>query len=553
MATRFDLAAGGSYKLFIQPHETGFPDQWHGGADFAAATTILLDANKTVNLSLASVPPANTAPVATADSYSTPQDTAKIQAAPGVLANDTDADSDPLTAVLDTDVSHGTLALNVNGGFTYTPTTGYTGPDSFTYHANDGTADSNVVTVSLTVTAAASTLRGWWQFENNVLDSSGNANNGTPTGTPTYVAGRVGQAISLNGTTQYVTVADAASLDLTTGMTLSTWIKPGVGATPGPDQEGHERLGRWLRAWPGLPEQPRWPESLRPAQPGDLGRYLPGQLDDHVPDQRHWIHVAATYDGTTIKLYVNGVHEGSVAGPAAIATNALPLTLGAQGDDARKYTGLLDDARVYSSALSASEILALASVPPANTAPVAVADSYSTPQDTAHVQAAPGVLANDTDADSNPLTAVLDTDVSHGTLALNVNGGFTYTPTTGYTGPDSFTYHANDGTADSNVVTVSLTVTAAASTLRGWWQFENNVLDSSGNANNGTPTGTPTYVTGRVGQAISLNGTTQYVTVADAASLDLTTGMTLSTWIKPGVTVNTTQDVISKATARARW
>ena len=45
--------AGGSYKLFIQPHETGFPDQWHGGADFAAATTILLDANKTVNLSLA--------------------------------------------------------------------------------------------------------------------------------------------------------------------------------------------------------------------------------------------------------------------------------------------------------------------------------------------------------------------------------------------------------------------------------------------------------------------------------------------------------------------
>ena len=49
----FDLAAGGSYKLFIQPHETGFPDQWHGGADFAGATTILLDTDKTVDLSLA--------------------------------------------------------------------------------------------------------------------------------------------------------------------------------------------------------------------------------------------------------------------------------------------------------------------------------------------------------------------------------------------------------------------------------------------------------------------------------------------------------------------
>ena len=49
------------------------------------------------------------------------------------------------------------MALNANGGFTYTPTTGYSGPDSFTYHANDGTADSNIVTVSLTVNAAAST------------------------------------------------------------------------------------------------------------------------------------------------------------------------------------------------------------------------------------------------------------------------------------------------------------------------------------------------------------------------------------------------------------
>ena len=181
-----------------------------------------------------------------------------------------------------------------------------------------------------------------------------------------------------------------------------------------------------------------------------------------------------------------------------------------------------------------------------NTAPVAVADGYSTTLNTAKVQAAPGVLSNDSDADGNPLTAVLDVNVAHGTLVLNANGGFTYTPTTGYTGPDSFTYHANDGTANSNVVTVSLTVSAAASAPRGWWQFENNLLDSSGNGNNGTPTGAPTYVAGQVGQALSLNGTTQYATVPDAASLDLTTGMTLSAWIKPGL--GATQDVLKKAT-----
>ncbi len=98
----------------------------------------------------------NTAPVATGDSYTTPQGTAKVVAAPGVLGNDTDADNDPLTAVLDTGVSHGTLSLAANGGFTYTPTGGYSGPDSFTYHAFDGTDGSNVVTVSLTVTPANS-------------------------------------------------------------------------------------------------------------------------------------------------------------------------------------------------------------------------------------------------------------------------------------------------------------------------------------------------------------------------------------------------------------
>ena len=58
--------------------------------------------------------------------------------APGVLANDTDADSDPLTAIKASDPAHGALTLNSNGSFTYVPTTGYTGPDSFTYRAIDG-------------------------------------------------------------------------------------------------------------------------------------------------------------------------------------------------------------------------------------------------------------------------------------------------------------------------------------------------------------------------------------------------------------------------------
>src|SRR5205823_4564450 len=63
----------------------------------------------------------------------------------------TDANGDTLSAVLVSGPSHGSLALNANGSFTYTPTAGYTGGDSFTYKANDGQLDSNVATVSLTV------------------------------------------------------------------------------------------------------------------------------------------------------------------------------------------------------------------------------------------------------------------------------------------------------------------------------------------------------------------------------------------------------------------
>ena len=68
------------------------------------------------------------------------------------------------------------------------------------------------------------------------------------------------------------------------------------------------------------------------------------------------------------------------------------------------------------------------------------------------------MLGNDTDLDGNGLTAILDQDVSHGSLTLNTDGSFSYTPDPGYTGPDSFQYHAFDGTAASNTVTVSFLV-----------------------------------------------------------------------------------------------
>src|SRR5207237_816459 len=95
-----------------------------------------------------------------------------------------------------------------------------------------------------------------------------------------------------------------------------------------------------------------------------------------------------------------------------------------------------------------------------NVAPVAANDSYSTNEDTPLTIAAPGVVGNDTDVDSAVLTASLVTGPANGTLTLNANGSFTYTPALNFNGSDSFTYKANDGTTDSNVATVTIAVSA---------------------------------------------------------------------------------------------
>src|SRR5204863_126582 len=99
-------------------------------------------------------------------------------------------------------------------------------------------------------------------------------------------------------------------------------------------------------------------------------------------------------------------------------------------------------------------------VTPINDAPVAATNSYSTNEDTPLTITAPGVLGNDTDADGNPLTAVLVSGPlpAQGTLTLNANGSFTFTPAPNFNGPATFTYKANDGSLDSNTATVTITI-----------------------------------------------------------------------------------------------
>jgi len=98
----------------------------------------------------------NNPPVANDDSYSTNEDTVLVEATvgtlgDGVLANDTDADTEPLSAVRDTWTTNGALVFNSDGSFTYTPNANFCGVDSFTYHANDLAVDSNIATVDINV------------------------------------------------------------------------------------------------------------------------------------------------------------------------------------------------------------------------------------------------------------------------------------------------------------------------------------------------------------------------------------------------------------------
>jgi hypothetical protein len=96
----------------------------------------------------------NARPVAQNDDYNTSEDTTLSVDAPGVLFNDNDPNGDPMSAVLGSDVSNGTLSLNFDGSFAYTPNSGFTGSDSFTYTANDAGGASNLATVTIGVAAS---------------------------------------------------------------------------------------------------------------------------------------------------------------------------------------------------------------------------------------------------------------------------------------------------------------------------------------------------------------------------------------------------------------
>lgn len=294
----------------------------------------------------------NTAPTADNDGvYSTSEDTAlNVPAGSGVLVGDSDANGDSITAIKLTNPSKGSVTLNTNGSFTYTPSLNQTGADSFTYRAYDGTDYSAAATVTLSITAV----------------------NDAPTAANDSYSTDEGVAVVRNAATG-VRANDSDPETATASLTVTLVANPSNGTlTLGSD-----------------------------------GSF--------------------TY---TPNAYYNGF-------------------------DSFTY-------RVSDGALQSNIATATINVAAVNDPPVAVNDTYAATEDTPLVVAAgSGVLANDTDVEGNPLSAVLVTAPSKGSLTLNANGSFTYTPNLNTNGADTFQYRANDGFVNSNnIATVMIGVTA---------------------------------------------------------------------------------------------
>ncbi len=212
-----------------------------------------------------------------------------------------------------------------------------------------GTATSS--TVSLVI----ADLTAYWPMEGNYNDVTGNGYNGSAVGSPSFTTGVFsGQAISLNGSS-YLNCQNSSGLTLYDGGTITAWIKASA-LSQTSDWASVITKGRW--AW-------------RLCRNG----YGSGNKDGiafhfNSPSYEYqangsitamdntWHHLAATYDGQNIILYVDGELDAFVATPEAVSSNADGVYIGSRSDNptGRGWTGQIDEVRIYSFAMDQATI-----------------------------------------------------------------------------------------------------------------------------------------------------------------------------------------------------
>jgi hypothetical protein len=231
----------------------------------------------------------------------------------------------------------------------------YTATVTVTATTSGATGSPKTIAVTLTVSSASANLVGAWGFDDGsgttATDASGRGNNGTVTGATWTTGGKFGGALSFDGVSNWVTVPDADSLDLTTGMTMEAWVKPTAIGTAWRSVMLKEQPASLIYALYAGDSSGRAATDVFTTS--DIG--LRGTAKTALST---WTHLAATYDGTTLRLYVNGVQATTKAISGSIRASTGALRIGGNSVWGEWFAGLIDEVRLYNRALTATEIQA---------------------------------------------------------------------------------------------------------------------------------------------------------------------------------------------------
>ncbi len=424
----YPQAAHGSVAINGNGTLTYTPNFNFNGTDTITYTVTDGDASDTGTVTV-TVNPANDMPVAMGDNYTVIQNATLDVAGPGVLQNDTDIDGDPLTAVQFTDPSHGSVMFNADGSFTYTPDADFFGTDSFEYYADDGTTTSGGAFVNITVTEDlpnAAPVANYDSFATDVdtpvtIDAEQLlANDFDRESDPLTVivnqAPEHGELVD-NGDGSY-------TYEPETGFVGTDTFQYAVADATG---EGNVAV---VSINVGIPAN-----SVPVASPDlvstrvDTPRVItPGELVGNDTDA----------DGETLTPYVvsdpaHGTLELNTGGTWTYTPDA-----GFTGIDSFYYTAFDG----FADSTPTLVTVQVAGQPDGNTLPVAGYDSFGTDIDTPLTIDPNTLLANDFDADGDPLTVSVTQQPTNGTLSTDALGNLVYTPDDGFTGIDSFFYSA---------------------------------------------------------------------------------------------------------------
>jgi hypothetical protein len=221
--------------------------------------------------------------------------------------------------------------------------------------ARDAAGNATETTVTVTVSNTTQTPNGLvaaYGFNEpagsaEVVDASGQGNTGIISGALRTSGGKFGGALSFDGTSSWVTIADAPSLDLTDGITISAWVNP-TARTNWRTVVLKEADGLAYALYAAN-------DVLKPAGYinvfGDTDVTAPTDLELNV-----WTHLAFTFDGQVMRLYVNGTEVSTTAVTGVTAVSNGPLRIGGNSVWGEYFRGIIDEVRVYNRALTSAEI-----------------------------------------------------------------------------------------------------------------------------------------------------------------------------------------------------